>query len=118
MSRHNRRRTRGGHKAHNAPIAQANFELPSYPKANFTETRLSAPPLHTFTRRGDISARHWHNRYIAWQTREGRQREERKRLMEDRKRIFGGESDENDEDEICSKMMEYFNGLDYIDLEL
>jgi len=118
MSRHNRRRTRGGNKAHNAPIPQANFELPSCPKADPMEKRFSAPPLHTFTRRGDISARHWHNRYIAWQTREGRQREERKRLMEDRKRIFGGESDENDEDEICSKMMEYFNGLDYIDLEL
>jgi len=38
--------------------------------------------------------------------------------MEERKRIFGGESDENDEDDICSKMMEYFHGLDYIDFEL
>lgn len=80
--------------------------------------RLSAPPLHSFSRCGDISARHWHNRYMAWQNREKRQREERKKLMEERKRIFGGESDENDEDDICSKMMEYFNGLDYINIGL
>jgi len=108
MSRHNRRRTRGGHKAHNAP--NTNSELPSNFKADFTEMRLSAPALQIFTRRGDVSAKMWHNRYTAWQTREKRQREERKR-------IFGGESDENDEDDICSKMMEYFNGLDYIDFD-
>ena len=35
--------------------------------------------------------------------------------MEDRKRIFGGESDEGDDEDLCVKMMEYFNGLDYIE---
>lgn len=83
-----------------------------------TATGLSAPPLHSFSRREGMCARHWHNRYIAWQAREKRQVEERKKLMEERKRIFGGQSDENDEDDICSKMMDYFNGLKYIDLEL
>ena len=37
--------------------------------------------------------------------------------MEDRRRIFGGESDENDDDDICTKMLDFFNSLDYINAE-
>ena len=102
---------------HSAPILRDHFDLPARFEPKSTDIRPSAPSLQTFIRRGDVPAKHWHNRYIAWQNREKRQQEERQKLVEERKRIFGGESDENDEDDICSKMMEYFNGLDYIDSE-
>lgn len=36
--------------------------------------------------------------------------------MEERKRLFGGESEEGDESDLCSKMLEYFKGLDYIEM--
>lgn len=66
-------------------------------------------------KRNDLSARHWHNRYTAWQTRERRQREEREALLAEQKRIFGGETEEDvDEDGLCSNMLEYFIGLDFI----
>jgi len=67
---------------------------------------------------GGIAARHWHNRYLAWQTRERRQREERAALEAEKKRIFGesaaGEG-EGEDDGLCERMMEYFWGLDFID---
>ncbi|KAL8829589.1 MAG: hypothetical protein Q9191_001940, partial [Dirinaria sp. TL-2023a] len=83
-----------------------------------TETRdldRLAPPLQTLVRRGDASAQHWHNRFTAWKNREKRQREERQKLMEERRRLFGGEKEEPDESDLCSKMLEYFEGLDYIE---
>ena len=30
-------------------------------------------------------------------------------------RIFGGDENEKDDDGLCTKMMDYFTGLDYID---
>ena len=73
------------------------------------------PSAQFHTRRNDLSARHWHNRYLAWQVRERRQLEEREKLEADQRRIFGGESGEDDEDGLCHKMLEYFGSLDFID---
>ena len=110
MSRHNRRRTRAGHKASNHQ--SNNFELPSL--AEPSDARPSAS--HLRPKRNDLTARHWHNRYIAWQARERRQREEKERLRQEQRRIFGGDSqDGEEEDGLCSKMMEYFGGLDYLE---
>ena len=75
-----------------------------------------APPLQSFVRRGDASAQHWHNRFMAWKNREKRQREERQKLMEERTRLFGGDNEEPDEGDLCSKMLEYFEGLGYIEM--
>lgn len=108
MSRHNRRRTRIRHKAHTA----SNFESPAHCKAGYPEVTLSAVSLQDFIHSRYIATTHCHSAQIAWQDLETRQREERQR-----KRIFGGESDEGDEDGICSRMMEFFNGLDYINAE-
>ena len=67
-------------------------------------------------RRNDLSARHWHNRYLAWQSRERRQREEREQLKEEQQRIFGGDSqDGDDDDNLCSKMMDFFVAMDYLE---
>lgn len=51
---------------------------------------------------------------MAWQTRERRQREEQEKLLAEKQRIFGGEPEEGDEDGLCSNMMVYFVGLDFI----
>ncbi|KAL8838986.1 MAG: hypothetical protein Q9170_001916 [Blastenia crenularia] len=46
--------------------------------------------------------------------RERRQREERDRLLAEQRRIFGGEAGEDDEHGLCSNMLDYFAGLDFI----
>ncbi|KAL8994815.1 MAG: hypothetical protein Q9169_005322 [Polycauliona sp. 2 TL-2023] len=113
MSRHNRRRTRASHR-NASPLTQPlTFGLP-----DIVSVALPSSCQHVATtsssqmspKRHDISARHWHNRYIAWLARERRHREEREKLMEDQKRIFGGENEEEDTDGLCSSMMEYFVG--------
>jgi hypothetical protein len=57
-----------------------------------------------------INARLWQNRYIAWQTRESVYRQ---RLEAERLNLFGGEP--GDDPGLCDKMMEVFEGMDWID---
>ena len=72
-------------------------------------------PLNSRQHTNDLTARHWQNRFIAWKAREKRQREEEEKLEAERKRIFGGEGDEDDEGGwLCGLMMEVFDGLDYM----
>lgn len=118
MSRHNRRRTRASHRnAADASSPSATFDLPDL---GLKGTRSNAKavsfmgPSRGSTKRNELSARHWHNRYLAWQTRERRQREEREKLLAEQTRIFGGEQGEDDADGLCSNMLEYFVGLDFI----
>lgn len=113
MSRHNRRRTRGGHKLSDISLRQSYL--------NFSSTSITpikspncAPSVQLLSRRNDLSTRHWHNRYLAWQVRERRQLEEREKLEVEQRRIFGGENGEGDEDGLCYKMLEYFGSLDFI----
>lgn len=68
-----------------------------------------------YARRNDLSAKHWHNRYLAWQVRVRKQKEESERLKEERKRIFGGDGNEAEDDGLCSRMMDYFVRLDYLE---
>lgn len=123
MSRHNRRRTRASHRNHPPFSNQStSFELPEpgYPVSHsYSEPNHISPttgPKRSTPKRNDLSARLWHNRYLAWQTRERRQREERERLLAEQRRIFGGEAEEEGDDDegLCSNMMEYFVGLDFI----
>lgn len=109
MSRHNRRRARGGHKV-SASCQYDAFELPS--SADPSDSKL---PAARHPRRNDLSAKHWHNRYLAWQVRERKQKEECERLGEERKRIFGGDSNDGEDDGLCSRMMDYFVRLDYLE---
>ncbi|KAL8872565.1 MAG: hypothetical protein Q9174_001823 [Haloplaca sp. 1 TL-2023] len=101
MSRHNRRRGRANHR-NSPPSSQlARFELPSATvSADFSESKPLSPTgiVRARPKKNDLSARHWHNRYMAWQTRERRQKEERDSLMAEQRRIFGGESGEDDEE--------------------
>lgn len=114
MSRHNRRRHRGGHRSFAIPGHCTEVEAVNI-ASNDTLTWGNAPiRTRSFSKREDLAARHWHNRYIAWQAREKRQAEERRRLEAEQMRIFGGVENEEDGDDLCTKMMDYFTGLDYI----
>ena len=108
MSRHNRRRTRGGPKA--CPSYRHDtFELPSSARPSASKIPDPRNP-----RRDDVFAKVWHDRYQAWQTREKRGRVEWERLKEERKRIFGGDGSDGEDDGLCLRMMDYFVRLDYL----
>lgn len=48
--------------------------------------------------------------------REKRQKEEKEKLEADQRWIFGGDSQDGDDAEfLCSHMMDYFAGLDYLE---
>lgn len=117
MSRHNRRRTRSSHRNINRLPQFPTFELPdlgSVALPSDCQHKTATGLSRGNPKRNDLSARHWHNRYIAWLAREAKQREEREKLLAEQKRIFGGENEEEDSDGLCSNMMEYFVGLDSI----
>ncbi|KAL8810744.1 MAG: hypothetical protein Q9223_000085 [Gallowayella weberi] len=117
MSRHNRRRTRVSHRNAAASSPSGTFALPDVITKEVYSDSKHLPATVTIrgsTKRNDLTARHWHNRYVAWQTRERRQREERDKLLAEQRRIFGGETGEDDDEGLCSNMMEYFVGLDFL----
>ncbi|KAA6412106.1 MAG: hypothetical protein FRX48_04256 [Lasallia pustulata] len=121
MSRHNRRRTRGGHKAsvQAYPEPEPSFTISPTTASPYSSAIrppiLLSLPLNSQQRSNDLTARHWHNRFIAWKARERRQKEEEKKLEAERRRIFGGEADAPDDDGwLCGRMMEVFDGLDYM----
>jgi hypothetical protein len=104
MSRHNRRRTRGGSKLASCLYTRDEIESPSLP--------TDIPPVAPHTRQTKLTADHWHNRYMAWQLRDKQYREEKARIEAEQRRICGGEA--GDDVGLCYRMMEYFTSLDYI----
>ena len=105
MSRHNRRRTRGGHKVLTSCQHEA-FERPLGPSsADHSESK--DPDAK------DVQ-QYWHHRYQARQPRESKPRKAWGRLQEERNRIFGGDSNDGEDDGLCSEMMDYFVRLDYL----
>lgn len=64
-----------------------------------------------------VAARHWQNRYTAWQNRELAQRREAARIEADQIKLFGGEPGEEDDAGLCGKMMEVFEGMEWIETE-
>ena len=108
MSRHNRRRTRVGPKTC-ASYQHATFALPSSVKPSASKDPNARNP-----RRGDVSATCWHNPYQLWQPREKKERVEWERVEEERKRIFGGDGSDGEDDGLCWRMMDFFMRLDYL----
>ncbi|KAI4155139.1 MAG: hypothetical protein LQ341_000236 [Variospora aurantia] len=108
MSRHNRRRTRASHRKQ---PAFTQFTTSGFRKLGAVTVHLEPIQLHfcgskqANAHRTELSAQHWHSRYIAWQRHDRRQREEPERLLAEQRRIFGGEMEEGDEDGLCSNMM-------------
>ena len=108
MSRHNRRRTRVGPKTCTS-YQHATLALPSS-----VEPSASKDPNVRNLRQGDVSATCWHNPYQLWQPREKREKVERERVEEERKRIFGGDGSDGEDDGLCWRMMDFFVRLDYL----
>ena len=98
------------------PVNPRTFDISIEPIQGPQDSTLLSSAASVSSRRNALSARHWHNRYMAWQVRERRQREEAEKLEKEKRRIFGEASDGGEEDErLCVKMMEYFGGLDFIE---
>lgn len=88
---------------------------PVGPRTHQANERAIALPYNRLT---DLAAPqpNWHSRYLSWQIRERRQRQEQEaaaKLEADRCRLFGGEP--GDDVSLCYKMLEFFGGLHYID---
>ena len=105
MSKHNRRRTRRGHKA---SMQRDGFELHSLEE-------LFGPGLSScqlpFQRKDNLSTCYWNTGYL--QVRERKQRAEKENLTQERRRVFGDCSDPTDDD-LCTAMLNYFQGLEYL----
>ena len=106
MSRHNRRRTRVGPKTYTS-YQHATFTLPSSVKPLASKAPNARNP-----RRGDVSALSWHNPYQ--QAREKKEKVEWEIMKEERKRIFGGDGSEEEDDGLCWRMMDFFVRLEYL----
>ena len=116
MSRHNRRRNRGGHKTFSdSSFYQRSLDPDPEPAIEPPDISRVLSYRNSQSRSVRISARHWHDRYQAWQARERRQREESARLEAEKRRIFGDDDGSGEDDGLCVKMLEYFGGLDFID---
>lgn len=60
-----------------------------------------------------LASKQWHNRYAAWQNRELAQRKEAVKIEAEQIKLFGGEP--GDDISLCYKMMEVFEGMNWID---
>ncbi|RJE17046.1 hypothetical protein PHISCL_10617, partial [Aspergillus sclerotialis] len=60
-----------------------------------------------------VASRHWYNRYVAWQTREKAQSREAATIEAEQIKLFGGYP--GDDVGLCYKMMEIFEGMNWID---
>lgn len=111
MSKHNRRRTRRGHTAPHRHRQQPNFEIPVL-NEHIGLSRVTQFQSRTLN---DNPALRWQNRYQAWRRREERQAEEKQRLKEHQRWIFGGDSQDGDDSEdLCPRMLDFFQSLDYL----
>jgi hypothetical protein len=118
--KHNRRRSRPRSRHGKAAIGfdslaltdchSFNSSSPLSP-ASIPYSRTIKPPQPPLS--NSISARHWQNRYTAWQNREAAQRREESRIEAEQLKIFGGEP--GDDTGLCFKMMEAFEGMEWVD---
>ena len=115
--KHNRRRTRPRSRKNALGYeslttnASSLFDSPTALSTYIPAPNSIRPPQPSLS--NSINARHWHNRYIAWQNRESAQRREASRIEAEQVKIFGGEP--GDDTGLCYKMMEAFEGMDWVD---
>lgn len=119
--KHNRRRVRPRNR--NQHSLTSTFDIPddlscSEPpliSASSTSSNSWQPSLPATLRNpnASIASRHWHNRYTAWQNRDKAQRKEAVNIEAEQIKLFGGEP--GDDIGLCYKMMEVFEGMEWID---
>ena len=121
--KHNRRRVRPRSRNHSTLNLTFNISdnLPTsfdsatpFPSST-PETGLKQTPLPSILRNpnGSATSRHWYNRYTAWQKRDIAQKREAVKIEAEQIKLFGGEP--GDDVGLCYKMMEVFEGMDWID---
>ena len=120
MSRHNRRRHRGGRKLSSSRALDPDADPSADPGLFLSEPASDAPHQAPFgARLGQSSrantARHWYNRWAAWQARERRQQQEARALEAEKRRLFGEDDGSGEDDALCARMLEYYGSLDFID---
>ncbi|EXJ87444.1 hypothetical protein A1O3_04404 [Capronia epimyces CBS 606.96] len=59
-----------------------------------------------------VASKHWHNRYMIWQNRDVVQRREAVKMEAEQIKLFGGEP--GDDVGLCYKMLEVFEGMNWI----
>ncbi|KIW53915.1 hypothetical protein PV05_06323 [Exophiala xenobiotica] len=121
--KHNRRRVRT--RSRNNNFLKFTYDLsdntitslkPSAPyPASIPETSPKQPSLPPMLRNPSttVTAKHWQNRYVAWQNRDMAQIREAVKLEAEQIKLFGGEP--GDDVGLCYKMMELFERMNWID---
>jgi len=122
--KHNRRRTRPRHRTHSSlnptfdisdHISESSSDSSSLSDSSCTGSIPRQRPLLTTPRHSttSVASKHWHNRYVAWQTRDENQKQEAAKIEDEQLKLFGGER--GDDVGLCYKMMEVFKGMDWVD---
>jgi len=93
---------------------QFNSSAP-YPSSTASTSRKQnqTPSIFRSPSNTTLAPKQWHNRYAAWQTRELAQRKEAVKIEAEQIKLFGGEP--GDDIGLCYKMMEVFEGMNWID---
>jgi hypothetical protein len=97
--------------ANYAPSLNSSYSLPSSTPAD-TLTHTQTPSSLRYPN-ASLSSKYWHNRYTAWQSREVGQSKGPVRIEDEQIKLFGGEP--GDDVGLCYKMLEVFEGMNWID---
>jgi hypothetical protein len=122
--KHNRRRVRPRGRNHTTLVL--NYDIsgtPSptfnsvapYPSSNSSTSSRQQTPSPSFRGPSNtgLAFKQWHTRNTAWQTRDLAQRKEAVKIEAEQIKLFGGEP--GDDIALCYKMMEVFEGMNWID---
>ncbi|KAL2401256.1 hypothetical protein ABEF93_004104 [Exophiala dermatitidis] len=87
---------------------------PALPSTTSQTGRISSlTPAFPRNPATSLVSKHWHNRYLSWQNRDVLQRRDAVKNESERIKLFGGEP--GDDVGLCYKMMEVFEGMNWID---
>lgn len=87
-----------------------------YPPSTTSTSSRKQTPMPSILRgpcNTGLAFKQWHTRNTAWQTRDLAQRKEAVKIEAEQIKLFGGEP--GDDIALCYKMMEVFEGMNWID---
>lgn len=121
--KHNRRRVRPrGRRSHTVSMSFDMFDnftssfgstIPI--SSSISEISRNPPPTPSYFRitNASVASKHWQNRYMAWQNRDLVPKIETVKMEAEQIKLFGGEP--GDDVGLCYKMLEVFQGMNWID---